>query len=199
MMSILIREEPVRVSREQSEQNREQIIETAGRLFREHGIDGIGVADLMKQAGLTHGGFYGHFKSKEDLADQACARVMARSEAKWSSLGETHGPDAFAEILRYYLSPRHRDAPGRGCAIAALAADATRQQGRMRRTFERGIRRLAEIMETYLPGRAEVRRRKSLANLSTLVGALILARSVEDRNFSDEILVAAAEVLKETN
>ena len=186
----------MRVSREQADKNREQIIETAGRLFREHGIGGIGVADLMKAAGLTHGGFYGHFSSKEDLADQACGRIMARSASKWTALGEAHGPDrAVAEIVRYYLSPAHRDAPGRGCAIAALASDAARQKGRVRLTFEKGVQALVAIMAGYLPGSAEARRRKALANLSTLVGALILARSVDDRTLSDDLLSAAAESL----
>src|SRR6476619_2991342 len=117
----------MKVSRQQAAQNRERIVEAAAQLFRERGFEGIGVADLMKEAGLTHGGFYGHFESKEDLMAQACTRASARSRALWTRLAERAPRDPLAEIASVYLTARHRDDPGDGCLMAALASDAARQ------------------------------------------------------------------------
>src|SRR5437868_15523461 len=105
----------MKVSREEAAQNRERILEVAAKLFREKGFDGIGVADLMKSAGLTHGGFYGHFSSKEDLMAQACARALTQSLSKWKRLADRAPDNALSEITRAYLSTRHRDEPWRGC------------------------------------------------------------------------------------
>src|SRR5579883_1331192 len=110
----------MKVSREQAAANRERIIEAAGELFRRKGFGGIGVADIMKAADLTHGGFYGHFASKDDLVAQASGKAMARAAANWRKVVEAGSKDAFAALLTHYLSPRHRDDPGRGCAFAAL-------------------------------------------------------------------------------
>src|ERR1700675_5091971 len=107
----------MKVSREQAAENRERIVQVAAKLFRERGFDGIGVADLMKAAGLTHGGFYGHFESKEDLMAQACEHATARSKTLFGKLAERVPDDALGEIARAYLSPRHRDDPGAGCLI----------------------------------------------------------------------------------
>src|SRR3954465_8516402 len=101
----------MKVSREQATQNRERILDAAARLFRERGFDGIGVADLMKEAGLTHGGFYGHFESKEDLMAQAWARASGRSRARGGKLAERAPQDALGEIAGVYLTSRHRDNP----------------------------------------------------------------------------------------
>src|SRR5271163_1911066 len=116
----------MRVSRQKAAENRERIIDAAGALFRQKGFDGIGVADIMKAADLTHGGFYGHFASKDDLVAQASGRAMARAAAKWGKVTTTAPKDPYAALLRHYLSPRHRDDPGRGCAFAALSGDAAR-------------------------------------------------------------------------
>ena len=100
----------MRVSREQAAANRERIIEAAGELFRSKGFSGIGVADIMKAAELTHGGFYGHFASKDDLIAQASRRSMQRAAQNWKKVVAESGSDAFATLLTRYLSPRHRDA-----------------------------------------------------------------------------------------
>src|SRR5213593_477266 len=110
----------MKVSRERAAQNRERILDAAARLFRERGFEGIGVADLMKTAGLTHGGFYGHFSSKEDLMAQACARALARSLEAWSKRAERIPDDPLLSIAGGYLSSKHRDDPGAGCVLAAL-------------------------------------------------------------------------------
>src|SRR3954469_22029107 len=122
----------MKVSREQAVENRERIVETAARLFRERGFEGIGVADLMKSAGLTHGGFYGHFASKEDLIAQASAHALGRAQEHWDKFAERVQDEPLAKLQTWYLSEAHRDHPGAGCLLAALGADAARQGGAVR-------------------------------------------------------------------
>src|SRR3982074_780061 len=115
----------MRVTRQQAAANREKVLHVAGTLFRQHGFDGIGVADIMRRAGLTHGGFYGHFPSKDDLAAEACARGVRKE----GGAGRLTGPANpwFGGLIRSYLSARHRDDPGHGCLLAALGSDTARQ------------------------------------------------------------------------
>ena len=176
----------MKVSREQAAENRERILDAASKLFRERGLDGIGVAELMKGAGLTHGGFYGHFSSKEDLMSQACTRALDASVQKWRSRG-------LREIVHNYLSPRHVENPGAGCAIAMLGGDVSRQGTPVRRAFTSGLRSLVEVLARLVPGAsAAARRRKAIAVYSSMVGALVLARAVDDPKLSREILRAVA-------
>jgi TetR/AcrR family transcriptional repressor of nem operon len=182
------------VTREQAAANREKIIDVAGTLFRERGFDGIGVSDIMKSAGLTHGGFYGHFASKDDLAAEITSRVLGREG--WIERLTGKPNPSIDELVRRYLSPRHRDDPGRGCLFAALGADVVRQPKTVRRAFTDGLRVRLDALRALIPGRsASARRRKAVALLSGLVGALILSRAVDDAALSDEILEAAAATL----
>lgn len=182
----------MRVSKQQAAENRRRIVDTAGALFRERGFNGIGVADLMKEAGLTHGGFYGHFGSKDDLAAEAVATAMATAMERWEGLVEEAPGNGLAVVAGRYLSAAHRDAPAAGCAIAALGVDAGRQQGAVRRALTDGIRSLTDLLARLVPGRTKAtQREKALATLSGLVGALVLARAVDDPALSDEILAAA--------
>ena len=187
----------MKVSREQAAKNRDRIVETASKLFRERGFDGIGVADLMKNAGLTHGGFYGHFKSKDDLAVQACASSLARSAETWQALMRDHADAPLAAILDHYLCDKHRDNAGRGCAYAALAADVARQDNRtLRRVFSDGLRGMIDKLTRIVPGRSKAAQRKrALASLSGMVGAVVLARAVDDADLSREILAATRAAL----
>ena len=130
----------MKVSREQAAQNRERILDAAAQLFRERGFDGIGVADLMKEAGLTHGGFYGHFSSKDDLIAQASARELTRSLAHWSKVGERASGDRLSAIAALYLTSTHRDNPGAGCVLAALGPDVSRQGPAVRRAVTDYVR-----------------------------------------------------------
>lgn len=181
----------MRVTREQAAAHRQKILEAAGTLFRERGFDGIGVADIMKRVGLTHGGFYGHFESKEHLAAEACARVVER-EGWAERMAGTPRP-SFGAVVRGYLSRRHRDDPGRGCLFAALGSDAVRQPRSVRLAFTNGLRSRVETLQRLLPGRSPAaRREKALATMAGLVGALMLSRAVDDPKLSDEILDAAA-------
>lgn len=185
----------MKVSREQAAENRSRVVEVAGRLFRERGFDGIGVADLMKAAGLTHGGFYGQFGSKDQLAVEATERALERNAEIWRrrAAGE-EGPPLQA-VVDFYLSARHRDRAGEGCVLAALAADAARSQvPGLRPALQRGFESLVGTLARLLPGRTEaVRRRRALAKASAMVGALILARAVDDAALSQEILAAVRE------
>lgn len=182
----------MKVSREQAAENRARVIEVAGRLFRENGFDGIGVADIMRGAGLTHGGFYGQFASKDDLAAQACAQTLDRSVARWTRLAAGEAP--LAAIVTSYLSPSHRDAPGSGCALSALSADAVRRPEAVRSAFTQALQSFAGILSKLVPGASRAaRRRKALATMAGLVGAVILSRAVNDAGLSDDILNAAAQ------
>lgn len=181
----------MKVSREQAAQNRERILDAATQRFRERGFEGIGVADLMKEAGLTHGGFYGHFASKEDLIAQACARASERSRARWARLSERAPEDPLGEIARVYLTPKHRDTPGAGCLVAALGPDVARQGPTVRRAVTEGIRSALDFLTGIIPGRSRaLRRRKAIASYAGMVGAMVLARAVNDRALSQEILDA---------
>jgi TetR/AcrR family transcriptional regulator, transcriptional repressor for nem operon len=168
-----------------------EVLHLAGTLFRQHGFDGIGVADIMKRAGLTHGGFYGQFSSKDDLAAEACARVLG-NEGWVERLTGTPTPSLGA-LIRAYLSADHRDDPGHGCLMAAVGSDVVRQPRAVRRAFTEGFRARIDALLKVVPGRsAAARREKALATMAGLVGALMLSRAVDDPALSDEILEATA-------
>lgn len=182
----------MKVTREQAAANRERVLDTAARLFRERGFGGIGVADLMQEAGLTHGGFYGQFASKEALAAEACARVHERSMARWARRIERDGKAGFAAIADAYLSARHRDDPGQGCALPALGADVARRDPALRRVFSNGVRAMLALLDGVVPGRTQARRReRAMAALASMVGGIVLARAVDDAELSQAILAAA--------
>jgi TetR/AcrR family transcriptional repressor of nem operon len=192
----------MRVSREKAAEHRDRIIDAAGALFRAKGFGGIGVADIMKAADLTHGGFYGHFASKDDLVAQASRRTMARAATNWAKLVEAAPDSPYAALLAHYLSPKHRDDPGKGCAFAALGNDAARSGKVVRKAFAEGLAPLIDILAQSIPGKPSpgksipdkskaVRRRKAVAAMATLVGALTLARAVDGTPLSDEMLEAA--------
>src|SRR5579872_6094828 len=186
----------MKVTREQAEANREKILDVAGRLFRERGYDGIGVADIMKRAGLTHGGFYGHFPSKDDLAAEITARVLRREG--WLERLTGKAAPSVKEVVRSYLTRRHRDDAGHGCLFAALGSEAARQPRSVRRAFTEGLRRRVDALKPFMPGgSAAARRRKALALMAGLVGALTLARATDDPQLSDEILEAATAAFEE--
>jgi TetR/AcrR family transcriptional repressor of nem operon len=183
----------MKVSRDQMAENRARILLAAGRLFREKGFEGIGVADIMQAAGLTHGGFYGHFKSKDDLAAEACAHTLTRKVAFWPRLPEKMPKGPLAAIAESYLTTTHRDNPGKGCVLASLGGDTARQPAPVRQAFAEGLGTYIEKLTEFTPGRTRaLRRQRALAAMSGFVGAMILARAVDDPGFSEEILKAGA-------
>ncbi len=186
----------MRVSREKAAESRERILAAASRLFRERGIDAAGVDDVTRAAGLTHGGFYGHFDSKEALAAEAIERAMAASAKRWRKL--RHGmpaEEALNALLTGYLSPQHRDARGRGCPLSALGSEVARQPESVRRSFTKGLMEMLNVLEELVPDEEPVNRRnRSILTLAALVGATIMARAVENAELSNLILTT---VLKE--
>jgi TetR/AcrR family transcriptional repressor of nem operon len=179
----------MRVSRTEAAAHRERVVEVASALYRKHGFDGVGVADIMKKAGLTHGGFYGHFGSKDDLAAEACTSALRGSDS-WISASEKGGLEA---AVKNYLTPEHRDNRAKGCLFAAVGSDMVRQPRTVRHAFTEGFRSTIDKLVRMLPGlSAEARRERALATMAGLVGALILSRAVDDSELSDQILEASA-------
>lgn len=175
-----------RVSKEQAQENRRRIVDTASRLFREQGTAGVSVADLMKAAGLTHGGFYKHFDSKEALVDEATACAFDGVETgDRPGADEGAAKDARRTFVEHYLSPEHRDDMAGGCPTAGLATDMARGAAgsAARHTYAEGVREFAHRMA----GDDD----DGLVRLSTMVGALILARAVNGDPLSDALLAAA--------
>jgi TetR/AcrR family transcriptional repressor of nem operon len=186
----------MKVSREQAEQNRQRILDTATRLFREHGFDGIGVADLMRAAGLTHGGFYGHFASKEDLIVQACQRALANSVTGWQKRVDAAPDHPLKAVSDGYLSARHLDQPGTGCLLAAVGSDIARQPPSVRKAVTDGLRTSFDYLAKLFPGRTKAARQdKAMAMYATMVGGILLARAVDDHALAKNILRATAESL----
>jgi len=174
----------MKVTKAQAQANREHVVETASRLFRERGYDGVGVADLMAAAGFTHGGFYKHFRSKSDLMAESAACGLAQSAAL------SAGVDA-SEFVRHYLSREHRDERATGCTMAALSGDAARQPESVRAAFAAGIENQLALLSSEgaaLEG-AERARARALAILAQAVGAIVLSRACpDDSPLADEIL-----------
>ena len=183
----------MKVSREQAERNRREVVNSAARLFRERGFDGIGLGEVMRAAGLTHGGFYKQFASKEDLVREAMSCALERGRMKWNDR-VAGADDPLASFVNGYLSPDHRDHPAEGCAFVALGAEAARRDDEpLRQVFETEARGYLDLLEGLLDeSSTPERRNRALASLSTLVGALLMARVVRDPELSADFLRAAA-------
>ena len=184
----------MRLTKEQAVRNRQKIIQTAARVFRERGIDGVSVADLMKEAGFTHGGFYNHFASKEELVAEAGRAAFAQMVGSLIEIAsaDKNGRE-FAKNLQAYLSPAHRDASATGCPMAAFVGEMSRQGCEMQRAFAEGIKAVLEIYQSRARGKSRPsRREQAIELLSNLIGSLVLARAVAkvDPALSDEFLAA---------
>lgn len=179
----------MKVSREQAAESRQRVIEVASKLFREHGLDGIGVADLMKSAGFTHGGFYRHFGSKEELMAEACTRAVDASVSKLRERIDQTPENPLAAVMSSYLSSAHCEHPGEGCALAALGSEASRHGEAVRHAMTQGIREFIDLLTMIVPGRSKsARYEKALATYASMVGAVVLARNVDDPALAEQIL-----------
>lgn len=182
----------MRNSREEAADNRARVIVEASRLFREHGYDGVGVATLMKAAGLTNGAFYKQFRSKEDLVAEATAQALSENTASWNEVLENDKDDPMAAVTRWYLDDKHLSRRRDGCTFAALAGDAPRHDKPVREAFETGVSgtidRIAVAMDPMDPAAATPAAARFLCQL---VGALTLARAVSDPKLAQAILDAA--------
>ncbi|MEO9190534.1 MAG: helix-turn-helix domain-containing protein [Acetobacteraceae bacterium] len=178
----------MRGASERGAASRARIVEAAGRLFRERGFDAVGVDAVMHEAGLTHGGFYTHFPSKEALVAEAASAALARSASRWEALSRDEpGEVALGRIVASYLDPAHVAEPARGCLLAALGSDVARHPA-ARPGVTAAIRVMLGALARCLPGK---RRERAVAGLCTLVGAVVLARASDDPALSAEILEAA--------
>ena len=181
-------------------ESHDRIVRVASSRFREIGVDGIGVADLMKEAGLTHGGFYRHFASRDDLVAEAIERALRDgSQGAFDAVAASKLPKQallFA-LVDWYLSVGHRDGLATACAVTALAGDVARSNDRARTAYTRQVGAYLDLFTTLIAGdKPKPKRTKAIAAWATLVGAVSMARAVNDDKLSREILKTAADELK---
>ncbi len=192
----------MRLTKEQSSANRQLVLETAARLFRERGFDGIGLADLMREAGFTHGGFYNHFTSKAELCAEVARGELGKSAHRLHARSADRSKkrrEIFASYIADYLSEEARDAPGASCLLPSLGADIARQGPGVRQAFEEGFETYLESLMNVIPHRKDLKgkkqtvtRKDALALLASLIGGMVLARATAGTNptLSAEILEA---------
>ena len=187
----------MRYSREHKLETHARIVKRASVRLREKGAHGIGVADLMKDAGLTHGGFYAHFDSREALVIEAFAHAMDRSTEHWRKLAERTPPEQrMAAIVDSYLTPVHRDDPGHGCAIPALSAEIARESPKTRKAFAAKLEQMIDALAVQIPELPrKAARKQAMAAIATMMGTLVMARVAGNGEFSDEILNSGREAV----
>ena len=174
----------MRVTKERAAENRERILTGAARLFREQGLSGVGVDALAEAAGLTHGSLYSQFGSKERLAEEALRHALRSSSARMSDARTLDG------FVARYLTPEHRERRGDGCVVAALGSEMPRHSAAIRRSFTDAVRAMVGRIADLMLGR-RTSEDAALAAAATMIGALTLARAVDDPDLSDRILAAA--------
>jgi TetR/AcrR family transcriptional repressor of nem operon len=187
----------MRYSKQHKQETHTRIVKKASVRLREKGAHGIGVADLMKDAGLTHGGFYAHFDSREALVIEAFAYAMDRSTERWRKLAaETPVEKRLATIVDSYLTPVHRDDPGHGCAIPALSAEIARESPKTRKAFAAKLEQMIGMIAEQMPDLPrKTARKQAMASLATMMGTLVLARVAGSGELSDDILGAGREAV----
>jgi len=187
----------MRYSREHKLQTHARIVKKASVQLREKGAHGVGVADLMKDAGLTHGGFYAHFDSREALVIEAFAHAMDRGNERWRKLAERTAPDKrLAAIVDSYLTKAHRDDPGNGCAIPTLGAEIARESPKARKAFAARLEQMIEMLADQIPELPrKAARKQAMAAIATMMGTVVLSRIAGTGDFSDEILGAGRDAV----
>ena len=187
----------MRYSKEHKQETHARIVKKASVRLREKGAHGIGVADLMKEAGLTHGGFYAHFDSREALVIEAFAYAMDRSTERWRKVAEeTPADKRLATIVENYLTAVHRDDPGHGCAVPTLGAEIARESLKTRRAFSAKLEAMIDMMaDQILDVPRKSARKQAVAALATMMGSMVLSRIAGNGEFSDEILAAGREAV----
>jgi TetR/AcrR family transcriptional regulator, transcriptional repressor for nem operon len=190
----------MRYSREHKQETHERIVRKASVRLREKGANGVGVADLMKEAGLTHGGFYAHFPSREALVIEALGYAMDRSTERWRKLAETTPPEKrLAMIIDSYLTGVHRDDPGHGCVVPTLGAEIAREGPKARKAFAAKLEQMIDMIADQIPDvPRKAARKQAAATLATMMGTMVLARIAGNSDFSEEILAGGREALGRT-
>lgn len=186
----------MKVTRDVMANHKEQIIATAARRFRERGFDGISVAEIMKEVGLTHGGFYRHFSSKDELVAIASLRAVSETVAKWRKIADDATGDRLEAIADSYLSLRHHDHPETGCLVAALGGELSRQSSVVKDAVTEGGRQMIDFLSGVAPGKTKaLRRKQAIVVFASMVGGLILARMTSDNELRDKILKDVADAV----
>ena len=180
-------------AREEKAKNHDRIVEIAAARIRESGTVTPGVAEIMNSAGLTHGGFYKHFASRDELVAEAVDRALADGDEAMRSVSDG-ADDPLAAFVDWYTSAEHRDNPADGCAVVALGSEVPRADGRVRTAYREQVERYLAHLE-QLHGGGEDARRRAIASLTSLVGAVLVARAVDDTALSDEILNTVRETV----
>ena len=184
-------------SKAQKAKTHERIVKLASKRFREVGLAGIGIAELMKEAGLTVGGFYKHFDSRDDLVAQAVSSAFGGWKRRVEAAKSGGAPVSYEKLIDEYLNEAHRDNPGTGCAFSALAPEIARSDKRTRSLTSEQVRNDIQLIATLLPGRDKrTARSRAILIFSALVGAMSLARAVSNEALSREILETVGELLK---
>ena len=186
-------------SQAQKEKTHKRIVAIASKRFREKGLVGFGIAELMKEAGLTVGGFYKHFDSRDELVSEALSDAFGVWQRQKDAAESGGRPLTFAKLIDDYLSDVHRKNPGTGCAFSALAPEIARSDKRTRALTSEQVRKDLELLVGLLPGEGKrTARSRAILTFSALVGAMSLARAVSDEALSHEIQNTVAELLKKS-
>lgn len=179
----------MKVSKEVMAEHKEQIIAAAARRYRERGFDGISVADLMKEVGLTHGGFYRHFSSKDELIALSALRAVSDTIAEWRKIADDATGDRLEAVVHYYLSLRHHDNPETGCLAAALGCELSRLPFSVKDAVTYGERQMIDFLSGIAPGKTKaLRRKQAIVAFASMVGGMTLARMTSDGELRQEIL-----------
>ena len=189
----------MRYSKEHKFQTHARIVKRASVKLREKGAHGIGVADLMKEAGLTHGGFYSHFDSRDALVIEAFTHAMDRSTEHWRKQTEAAPAEKrLSTIVNSYLSALHRDNPGQGCAVPTLGAEIARESSKTRRAFAARMQQMIEMLAKQFHGvPPKTARKQAMAAMATMMGSLVMARIAGNSELSDEILKSGRDAILE--
>ena len=176
----------------------DRILDIAAARIRRDGIDSLAVAELMKEAGLTHGGFYRHFDSREQLVAEAAQRAFSQGSAWTMAAGRLGGQRGYTALVDGYLSTWHRDHPESGCGVAGVAADVAAPAARPEASYTRQVKVCLAVLADLIdnPDR-QAGEREAVLTLSALVGAISMARAVDDPDLSEQILTNAAAALKQ--
>lgn len=172
--------------------SRQRILELAAAQIREQGLAGVSIAELMKSANLTHGGFYGHFASRDDLIAEALEKALTDGEASAIRSGSQKGPRTLKSFLNSYLSKTHRDTPGSGCAVSALSGDVARASPRAREIMSEHVRHYFDNLQNLIDDKDS---EFAIATMCTVIGAVTLSRVMRDEDMSDRVLQAARKTI----
>jgi len=180
----------MRYAKTHKQETRERVVKIAAKMLREKGPEGVGVADVMREADLTHGGFYAHFPSKDAFLTESLNEILTQAVEKRRELTEGLSPrEALDAYIDYYVSARHRDNPGNGCPIVALNSELPRQSKKFRATFDDGVKSLIDwLAQTMTAAGMTDSEKHAAAMLAAMAGAVALSRAVSDREFSDALL-----------